>query len=64
MKKLIVSFISLIIVLPLLSQNIAITDDNSYIADPSSMLDVKSLTKGMLVPRLTSIQISNTVSPF
>ena len=40
----------------LYSQNIAITDDNAYTAQNSAMLDVKSLTKGLLVPRLTSAQ--------
>ncbi len=40
----------------LYSQNIAITDDNAYTAQSSAMLDVKSLTKGLLVPRLTSAQ--------
>ena len=38
------------------SQNIAITDDNLYNADPSAMLDVKSTTKGLLIPRLTTTQ--------
>lgn len=38
------------------SQNIAITDDDTYTADQSAMLDVKSLSKGMLVPRMTSAQ--------
>ncbi|NOZ45635.1 MAG: hypothetical protein GXO79_02525, partial [Chlorobi bacterium] len=35
------------------TQNIAITDDNSYSAKSSAMLDVKSDTKGILIPRLT-----------
>ncbi|MBU0765866.1 MAG: hypothetical protein KJ607_13660, partial [Bacteroidetes bacterium] len=38
------------------SQNVAITDDNGYTANPSAMLDVKSTSKGMLVPRLTTVQ--------
>lgn len=38
------------------SQNITITDNESYTADTSAMLDVQSLTKGMLVPRLTTDQ--------
>jgi len=45
------------------SQNIAISDDNSYTADPSAMLDVKSLTKGFLVPRMTTVQRTSIVSP-
>ena len=45
-------FISIIIINSYIGiahgQNVAITDDNTYVADPSAMLDVKSLTKGML----------------
>jgi len=45
------------------AQNIAITDDNAYTANNSAMLDVKSDTKGMLVPRLTSIQRGSIAAP-
>ena len=45
------------------AQNIAITDDDSYNADPSAMLDVKSLTKGLLIPRLDSVQRKAISSP-
>jgi trimeric autotransporter adhesin len=38
------------------SQNTAITDDDSYNAHPSAMLDVKSVSKGILIPRLTTAQ--------
>ncbi|MBI4649209.1 MAG: hypothetical protein HY738_22095, partial [Bacteroidia bacterium] len=38
------------------AQNIAITDDDTYTANSSAMLDVKSLTKGFLAPRLTTAQ--------
>jgi len=34
------------------AQNTAITDDDSYTADPSAMLDVKSDDKGILIPRI------------
>ena len=44
-------------------QNIAITDDNGYVADTTAMLDVKSVTKGLLIPRLTSTQRNNIVNP-
>ena len=44
-------------------QNIAITDDDSYVVEPSAMLDVKSTSKGLLIPRLTSSQRTNIVSP-
>ena len=36
------------------AQNIAITDDNIYDAHSSAMLDVKSSTKGLLIPRITT----------
>ncbi|MFH2096878.1 MAG: hypothetical protein ABIJ16_14305, partial [Bacteroidota bacterium] len=45
------------------AQNTAITDDDAYTADPSAMLDVKSVTKGLLVPRLTSAQRTAIPSP-
>ncbi|MBI4648682.1 MAG: hypothetical protein HY738_19380, partial [Bacteroidia bacterium] len=38
------------------AQNIAISDDDGYIAHPSAMLDIKSTTKGMLVPRVSTAQ--------
>lgn len=38
------------------AQNVAITDIDSYTAEPSAMLDVKSTSKGMLIPRLTTDQ--------
>lgn len=64
MKKTI-TLLSLVLILlsAVQSQNIAITDDNAYTANPSAMLDIKSLTKGMLVPRMTSVERTNIVSP-
>ncbi|MBU0764784.1 MAG: hypothetical protein KJ607_08115, partial [Bacteroidetes bacterium] len=47
----------------LYSQNVAITDDDGYTADSSAMLDVKSVTKGMLVPRMTAIQRNAVLNP-
>ncbi|MFH2143557.1 MAG: tail fiber domain-containing protein [Bacteroidota bacterium] len=47
----------------LFSQNIAITDDDAYTANTSAMLDVKSLTKGLLVPRLTTAQRTAIATP-
>lgn len=38
------------------SQSILITDNESYTADTTAMLDVMSTTKGLLIPRLTSDQ--------
>ncbi|MFH2143461.1 MAG: tail fiber domain-containing protein [Bacteroidota bacterium] len=45
------------------AQNTAITDDDGYTADPTAMLDVKSTSKGMLVPRMTTIQRNTIVTP-
>ena len=36
------------------SQNIVITDNESYTTDSTAVLDVMSTTKGLLIPRLTS----------
>jgi len=45
------------------TQNIAVTDDETYTANPSAMLDVKSISKGLLVPRLTSSQRTAISTP-
>jgi len=45
------------------AQNIAITDDDTYTANSSAMLDIKSLSKGMLVPRLTTTQRNAVSNP-
>jgi len=47
----------------LISQNIAITDDGNYTAHNSAMLDVKSLDKGLLIPRLTAAQRDAIINP-
>ena len=36
------------------AQNIVVTDDDGYTAHSSAVLDVKSSTKGLLIPRLTT----------
>jgi hypothetical protein len=46
-----------------LSQTVVATDDQSYTGNSSAMLDVKSTTKGLLIPRMTGTQISNISSP-
>ena len=64
MKTTKIPFIGLFIIILLLlsgtsmiySQNVAITDDESHTADASAMLDIKSITKGMLVPRMMTEQ--------
>lgn len=55
--------ITLLMCTGIYSQNIVITDDDSYTANPSAMLDVKSVTKGFLVPRMTTVQRQAVVSP-
>ncbi|MBU0765804.1 MAG: hypothetical protein KJ607_13325, partial [Bacteroidetes bacterium] len=45
------------------AQNVAVTDDNGYTAHTSAMLDVKSVTKGFLAPRLTTAQRTAIASP-
>jgi hypothetical protein len=49
--------------LQLQAQNIAVTDDNGYAADGSAMLDVKSTTKGLLIPRMDASQRSTISTP-
>ena len=49
----------------ILAQNVAITDDSLYSAHSSAMLDIKSDSKGLLIPRLTKDQrdgIQNTAT--
>jgi len=45
------------------AQNVAITDDDTYNADGSAMLDVKSISKGLLIPRLTIVQRDEITTP-
>jgi len=44
------------------AQSLSINTDGS-VADPKAMLDIKSTTKGLLIPRLTTAQITAIVSP-
>ncbi len=62
MKKATLFFLMLIPVL-VFGQNVAITDDANYTADTSAILDVKSLSKGVLIPRLNSTQRQNIFDP-
>ena len=43
-------------------QNVSISD-NQAVPDPSSVLDVSSTTKGLLIPRMTSVQRLAIVNP-
>jgi len=60
-------FISLIAILLFFvaanAQGVIVTDDNTYTGDNSAMLDIKSTTKGFLVPRLTEEQKNNISNP-
>ncbi len=47
----------------LFSQNIAITDSAEYDAEISAMLDIQSNSKGLLIPRLDSIQRNDILNP-
>jgi len=44
------------------AQNVAITDDDSYTVDAAAMLDVKSVNKGFLVPRVALVSTTDPVS--
>lgn len=44
------------------AQSVAINSDKST-ADPSALLDIKSITKGLLIPRMTSTQRTGILSP-
>jgi hypothetical protein len=70
MNKAIIKSIGIAIVIVFLcslnktnAQNVAITDDNSYTAHSTAMLDVKSISKGLLLPRLTMTQRDAITSP-
>jgi len=58
-----IGLLLMILVNQTFSQNITITDDENYSAESSAMLDVKSTTKGMLVPRLSATDRQNIASP-
>ena len=45
------------------AQNVAVTDDETYTAEPTAMLDVKSDSKGLLIPRLTTTQRNGISNP-
>lgn len=57
-RKILSSLLALAVILiarPASSQSVAINNDGSS-ANPSAMLDVKSTTKGLLIPRMTAAQ--------
>ncbi|HKK60862.1 MAG TPA: hypothetical protein VJ937_15380 [Salinivirga sp.] len=46
-----------------LSQNITLSDDESYEAHSSAMVDIYSKTKGLLVPRVTNTEMNSIATP-
>ncbi|HYK45984.1 MAG TPA: hypothetical protein VEV83_12485 [Parafilimonas sp.] len=62
MKKLFSLFVSIMTATIIFAQGVAINSDGTA-ADASAMLDVKSTTKGMLAPRMTTTQRTAIVSP-
>ena len=64
MKTAILVFAIVIIAAKLAAQTVVVTDDNAYVTgQASSVLDVKSTSKGLLVPRMTSAQRTAITSP-
>ncbi len=63
MKKALIIFVLFCFSMALYAQNVTVTDDQDYTADTSAMLDVKSTTKGMLVPRVTTTQRNSIFQP-
>ena len=62
MKRLIIILSGLLLTMASATAQIAINTDGSA-ADASAILDVSSTTKGMLIPRLTRVQIEALSSP-
>src|SRR5512138_961557 len=62
MKKLTALFISFLMIILNSFSQVAINSDGSM-PDASSMLDIKSTTKGLLIPRMTTSQRNSITSP-
>ncbi|HRF75929.1 MAG TPA: hypothetical protein PLB46_05105, partial [Chitinophagales bacterium] len=62
MKKCIAALIAIMLSVAGFSQNVSINNDGST-ADNSAMLDIKSTSKGILVPRLTAAQKLGIATP-
>ncbi len=62
MKKLLLAFSVFAFANTAYSQNVSITSDSSA-PDPSAMLDVKSTSRGMLIPRMSTTQRQAIASP-
>jgi len=61
--KIILPILFVLFVNLIFAQNISVTDDNSYSADPSAIFDIKSSSKGLLIPRMTSDEIIAIQNP-
>jgi len=63
-KTTIISLYLVLCTLYLSSQNVVVTDDDAHIANSSAMLDVYSVTKGMLIPQisLTGVNDATTIT--
>ncbi|MCK4698948.1 MAG: hypothetical protein KAT38_01375, partial [Bacteroidales bacterium] len=56
------SFLYMVLSNGLYAQNVAITDDDGYTVNAAAMLDVKSVNKGLLVPRVALVSTTDPVS--
>lgn len=62
MKNILLLILAILCVYLLHAQSVAINTDGST-ADNSSLLDIKSTAKGVLVPRMTSAQMNAIINP-
>jgi len=63
-KNLVALLATVIFILQLPAQTVIVTDDNTYVTgQASSVLDVKSTSKGFLAPRMTIAQRTAITSP-
>ncbi len=62
MKNIILLLTTILFLTDILSAQIGINSDNSN-PDPSSMLDIKSTDKGLLIPRMSTVQREDIFSP-
>ena len=60
--KLILSLLAFVLLAQLNAQNVGINEDGS-VPDPSALLDIKSETKGLLIPRMLEVQRTAIVAP-
>ncbi len=64
MKNLLTFFIFICLAAKMTAQTVVVTDDNTYTSgQASSVLDLKSISKGFLTPRMTAAQRTAITSP-